>query len=576
MTIQKIARLIGFTFLFAACSCGAAAEEFTNAIHAYLRQCVHAEIPNGCIVVGMVDAHGSRVVSCGTLDNGTGQEANGDTVFCLHSMTGTFTRLLLEDMVDRGEMKLDDPAAKYLPKSVKLPARHGKKITVRHLAAETSGFPDFREKFNPKRAENPLADFTVQKMDAFVSGCQLADDPGTKHNHGGVDKGLLGQAMALRAGMDYESLLVDRICRPLKLESTRFTLTPELKARLASEHNQPGYATPSWDWGALKPLAGLYSTANDLLKFISALDLTPSSLAPLKEKWAIYFPSASPGGAIVYTGGGGFGCRSFACYDKTRRRGVVILSTSADLRRNFCDFLLESEWASDRRPAATDISARLYDSYVGQYHAVGAPSPSGVGICREGDRLFAQATPSESSPLDVLLPPITGELLPESETRFFERLSGKPVAFSRDARGKVTGLKMDCQGKAFAYEKISDQPPKAPEPVKLRAAIKLDPKLLDACVGHYEIAPKAPFPTGGKVTIWREGDQLVGQVWGENVLKGAFNIYPESETNFFIKINGAQLTFIKNDKGQVTAVIHHSARAGVPDVEVKKVSDPAQ
>jgi hypothetical protein len=51
----------------------AAAEDFTNAIHAYLQQCVHAEIPNGCIVVGVVDEHGSKVVSCGTLDNGTSE-----------------------------------------------------------------------------------------------------------------------------------------------------------------------------------------------------------------------------------------------------------------------------------------------------------------------------------------------------------------------------------------------------------------------------------------------------------------------------------------------------------------------
>jgi hypothetical protein len=62
---------------------------------------------------------------------------------------------------------------------------------------------------------------------------------------------------------------------------------------------------------------------------------------------------------------------------------------------------------------------------------------------------------------------------------------------------------------------------------------------------------------------------LVWQAWGENATRGAIDIYPESETNFFIKLNGAQLTFIKNDKGEVTSVIHHAAR--VPDSEGKKV-----
>jgi len=117
-------------------------------------------------------------------------------------------------------------------------------------------------------------------------------------------------------------------------------------------------------------------------------------------------------------------------------------------------------------------------------------------------------------------------------------------------------------------EKISDQPPKAPETPEPRV-IKLNSKLLDACVGHYEFATNAVLPTGAKVTIWREGDQLVWQAWGENAIRGAIDMYPESETNFFIKLNGAQLTFIKNGKGEVTSVIHHLA--GLPDFEGKKL-----
>ncbi len=583
--------------LLSAFSFRAAAEDFTNAIRAYLRQYIEAKITNGCIVVGMLDEHGSSIVSYGKLDNGTDQEANGDTVFAIHSATGRFTKLLLQDMVERGEMKLDDPVAKYLSKSVKMPTYNGKEITLRHLAAETSGLPDFTDELDAKRADNPLADYSVEKMDAFVSGCQLANDPGTKHFHGGVDLGLLGQAMALKAGTDYESLIVDRIFRPLKMDSTRFTLTPELKSRLATEHDDSGfgYAVPSWDWGALKPDAGLYSTANDLLKFVSAnIGLTPSSLTPLMGKTAANFAYVPQGRGIVHIGGGGFGGGSYAGFDKTRRRGVVVLSTAYVVRRDLGYFLLESEWQSERRPTETNINSQVYGSYVGQYratsdaaprrfklwpfsrHEAGTNSQSSIGIRREGDRLFAQATGLSSLPPDELLPPGAGELLPESETCFFERLSGMPVTFSRDDRGQVTGLTLHYLGNVFSYEKISDQPPKAPEPPKRPAAIELDTKLLDACVGHYEFAPNAVFPTGAKLKIWREGDQLVGQVWGENTLKGAFDIYPESETNFFDKVYGAQLTFIKNDKGEVrevTAVIHYPTRVWLPDSEGKKVKN---
>ena len=71
----------------------------------------------------------------------------------------------------------------------------------------------------------------------------------------------------------------------------------------------------------------------------------------------------------------------------------------------------------------------------------------------------------------------------------------------------------------------------------------------------------------------REGDHLVGQMWGENTTHGAMDIYPASETNFFIKLDGSQLTFVKDDKGEVTQVIHHLA--GIPDHIGRKVSGPA-
>ena len=80
------------------------------------------------------------------------------------------------------------------------------------------------------------------------------------------------------------------------------------------------------------------------------------------------------------------------------------------------------------------------------------------------------------------------------------------------------------------------------------------------------------FRTTTKVTIRRNGDHLVWQAFGRNALPGALDLYPESETNFFLKINGAQVTFIKNDKGEVTAVIVHRGQ-GLPDSEGKKLKN---
>jgi hypothetical protein len=199
-------------------------------------------------------------------------------------------------------------------------------------------------------------------------------------------------------------------------------------------------------------------------------------------------------------------------------------------------------------------------------------------ISREGDRIFARYTRHFSPEANELLPPFPTpvflwsatsiELLPESETQFFNRLTGMPVTFFQDDRGKVTRLTAHTSGAEFSFAKISDQPPKTPEPPKPHVAIKLELKLLDDIVGQYDFAPNAVLPYGAKMTIWREGE-LVRLAWGASAIQGAVNLYPQTETTFFVKSNGAELTFIKNDKGEVTGVKHHLA--GFPDCEGKKV-----
>lgn len=426
----------------------------------------------------------------------------------------------------------------------------------------------------------------------------------------------------------------------------------------------------------------LHSTVNDLLKYVSAnLGLTPSSLTPLMGKThTVYFQPARDIGLglawFVTPGLQGtksishvgclLGFSSFVGFDKTRKRGVVILINSYDVA-DACAAgisLLESEWQLDRRPKETTIDKKMYEPYLGQYqlspdfalgtlmlrqflrnapkallyvtagvclvvlavllgraasfrkrcivlggaalvtgavaalmaltlsHVVCASLHLGIGIRREDNRIFAQYTLNQrqsslvTSKLSRILnfrakfnpslstefwPAIPGELLPESESRFFNRLTGMPVTFFRDKQGKATRLTVHFPGVGFSFAKITDQSPKAPETPKQPVAIKLDPKLLDAYVGQYEFAPAAAYPTGVKLSIQRQEDQLLGDIRGKNIFGGSLELYPESETNFFDKIYCAQYAFTKKDNGEITVIIHYWG----PDLEGKKLSAPA-
>jgi Serine aminopeptidase, S33 len=95
-------------------------------------------------------------------------------------------------------------------------------------------------------------------------------------------------------------------------------------------------------------------------------------------------------------------------------------------------------------------------------------------------------------------------------------------------------------------------------------AITLETKLLDACVGDYEMVPDNVYGTGAKVTVRRNGDHLVWQSF-----RGPMDLYPESDTVFFFKDSDTQVTFIKDDKGEGMAISRH--KPGVPDSEGKKL-----
>jgi len=169
-------RFIGLSVLSLALISGAQAEDLTNAIRAYLQQRIDVEHWDVGMVIGLVDEQGSRVLSYGNMDIGTAPAVNGDTVFELGSITKTFTALLLQDMVERGEMKLDDPVAKYLPESVTVPRHGGKEITLLDLATHTSALPFNPNNFSGKDNRADYESYSVEELYAFLAKCKLSRD----------------------------------------------------------------------------------------------------------------------------------------------------------------------------------------------------------------------------------------------------------------------------------------------------------------------------------------------------------------------------------------------------------------
>jgi D-alanyl-D-alanine-carboxypeptidase/D-alanyl-D-alanine-endopeptidase len=134
----------------------------------------------------------TKVVAYGQRERGKNEPVDGDTLFEIGSVTKVFTTLLLQDMADRKEVKLDDPIGKYLLRNVKTPRRDGREITLLDLATHTSGLPDAPDNFHRTDGDDPWADYTVAQMYDFLSHYALPRAIGTTYEYSNVGMGLLG------------------------------------------------------------------------------------------------------------------------------------------------------------------------------------------------------------------------------------------------------------------------------------------------------------------------------------------------------------------------------------------------
>lgn len=415
------------------------------------------------IVVGVVDASGRRVVSHGSRIKGQAAPIDARTMFEIGSMTKVFTSLLLTQAVRRGEVALDDPAAKYLPPEVKVPSRNGRQITLVDLATHTSGLPSLMPGFSPTDQENPYADYTVDQLYKALSSYELTRDVGSAYAYSNTAVGLLGHILARRVGTDYASLVKARISEPLGLRNTTVTLSPEQRARLAQPYTGALAPTKGWDIPTLAGAGALRSDAEDVMTFLSAaMGLSPTPLKPAfddmlkvrrpaqgKMEIALGWHLLKRNGAeVAWHNGGTGGYRTFMGYDPARQVGVVVL-TNAATQRGGDDIgfhlltgapLAPAPPAPVMRTAVTLTEAQL-EPLVGRYAF--APTVE-LAVTHEGTRLFAQLTGQGRA-----------EIFPESPTKFFWKIVDAQLTFRLGPDGQATGLILHQNGRDQPAGRVS-------------------------------------------------------------------------------------------------------------------------
>ena len=298
------------------------------------------------IVVGLISKRGREIISYGKFDRDDPRAPDGETIFEIGSVTKVFTALLLSDMVLRGEVALNDPVAKYLPASVHMPSRNGKQITLLDLATHHSGLP--------REPSHSNLSYTVDDMYDFLNHYELTRDPGSKYEYSNFGAALLGQALARRAGTDYQTLLRTRITGPLQMGHTAVYLTPEMQEHLAPGHSGQ-HKSLSVPPHALAPAGAIRSNVDDMFIFLAAnMGLIDTPLLPAMKNMLSVRRQAGPGTQIalawhilhgqnelVCHNGSTYGYHAFVGFEPHRKIGVVVLSNSNDSIDDIAQRVLE-------------------------------------------------------------------------------------------------------------------------------------------------------------------------------------------------------------------------------------------
>ena len=207
-----------------------------------------------------------------------------DTIFRIASMVKLLTSVAALQLVERGKLKLDDPAGSIDPtlaspqvlsgfdaKGVPQLRAAQRPLTLRNLLTHTSGF------------SYPLWDSNVIRYLKFARGhpglprMPLMFEPGTRWAYGGsLDR--VGRMVEIAGGLSLDTYFRDNITGPLRMNDTGFSITDRQRARQASLHvrNADGKLLPQLLEKPKTPSApsgggSLYSTAPDYLALLQAL-----------------------------------------------------------------------------------------------------------------------------------------------------------------------------------------------------------------------------------------------------------------------------------------------------------------
>ena len=236
------------------------------------------------MVLAVVRGRESMIKTYGESAPGSGKTPDPSSLLRLCSISKVFTADLLLQLAAEGKVSLTDPLQKYAPHGETVPnGPEGTPITLLDLATHTAGLTREVSSYPRKTPHFTFPDETFRWT--WLPEQHLQTEPGTVASYSNVGFDLLGDALASATHESYAQLVHDRLLQPLGMWDTTLSPSPEQCARLLRDAFEEG---PCTDTQASGPSGGLYSTPNDMVKFLRYLLHIPGSPAAPASLLSIY------------------------------------------------------------------------------------------------------------------------------------------------------------------------------------------------------------------------------------------------------------------------------------------------
>lgn len=463
-----------------------------------------------------------------------------ENVIEIGSITKQFTAVSILMLMEQGKLSLDDELTKFIPD---YPV-NGKKITVHQLLNHTSGIKSYTsmESFMALARQDMSP---MELIDVFKNE-PMDFDPGEKWLYNNSGYILLGYVIEKVSGQTYADFIVEHIFKPLGMKNSYYGSMTQLIPNRARGYSpaESGFRNANYLSLTLPYAAGsIMSCVDDMLLWHQAI--RNNTLIKAESK-ALAFTNTKlnngkptnygygwmnnevNGTPSIEHGGGIFGYTTSGVYVPDENIYTIVLtnrdgSSPVDVAIKMTALALGKPYPESG--AGINLTSEQMEKWVGNYKFEDDVLRT---ISFEDGKLFSQREGSEKQ-----------LLFPVSENRFYFEDGMSSYDFSMEEDKKNAHFNARIQkSKGIETDK---------RPATEKEEIAIDPRVLPDYVGEYALAPTFIL------TVRTKGDKLFAQATGQP----QFEVFPEAEDTFFLKVVAAKLVFGRDDSGKVIDVTLH-------------------